>query len=107
MQEHRRHPRLDFGRRAWCEHPTLTLYLPVTNVSSGGMFLQTGAAFLPGETLKISIDADEDEETVVAEVEIVWTGRGARGSWGCGVRLTGFSSGEEAYRKILRKGSLR
>jgi len=103
MEDNRRHTRVGFERRAWCEHARLTLYLPITNVSHEGMFLLTGAAFRPGEQLKISIDSEESEEPVVADVEIVWTGRGTRGSWGCGVRVLNFSSGESQYRSLLRE----
>ena len=52
------------------------------------------SAFLPGEDLRVIIDAEEGEGTVAAMVEIVWTGVGDRGGWGCGVRLPRFVSGE-------------
>jgi hypothetical protein len=99
--ELRRHPRLDFEGRAWCEHKSLTLYLPVSNVSAGGLFIQTGAPMNAGQRLKVSfgpLRSGDDE--VVAKVEVVWTGKTQRGA-GIGCRLVSFVSGEEAYSRFL------
>lgn len=101
----RRHPRLDFEGRAWCEHQSLTLYLPVANVSAGGLFLQTGTPMSMGQRLKVSFGALEDgEEDVVAKVEIVWVGKSPRGAGvGVGCKLLSFVSGEEAYGRFLSR----
>ena len=97
----RRHPRLEFAGRAWCEHKHLTLYLPVANVSAGGIFLQTGAPFAAGERLQVSFGTpDPGQEEIVAKVEIVWTGKGPRGP-GVGCRVMGFVSGEDAYQRMI------
>lgn len=101
--EHRRHPRLEFEGRAWCEHQNLTLYLPVANVSAGGIFIQTGAPMGMGQRLKVSFGSLEpNDEAVVAKVEIVWTGKGRRGA-GVGCRITTFLSGEEAYNRMIAR----
>ena len=101
--EQRRHPRLEFEGRAWCEHKSLTLYLPVSNVSAGGLFLQTGTPMSTGQRLKVSFGPLEDgDEDVVAKVEIVWVGRTPRGA-GAGCRLLSFVSGEESYERLLAR----
>ena len=101
--DQRQHPRLDFEGRAWCEHKSLTLYLPVSNVSAGGIFIQTGTPMSTGQKLKISFGALEDgAEDVVAKVEIVWVGKSTRGA-GVGCRLLSFVSGEESYGRLLTR----
>jgi hypothetical protein len=101
--ELRRHPRLEFEGRAWCEHKSLTLYLPVSNVSAGGIFIQTGTPMSTGQRLKVSFGALEtDADEVVAKVEIVWVGKTPRGA-GVGCRLVSFVSGEEAYERFISR----
>ncbi len=102
-QDHRRHPRLEFEGRAWCEHQNLTLYLPVSNVSAGGIFIQTGAPMVTGQRLRVSFGTLEPgADEVVAKVEIIWTGKGRRGA-GVGCRFTSFLSGEEAYNRMIAR----
>ncbi len=100
MPETRKHRRLDFDRRAWCEHHSLTLYLPVSNVSMGGMFLQTTTLFEPGDRLKVSFEGPEPSEKIVAQVEIVWAHKAGRGS-GVGCRVLGFLRGGDSYGKLV------
>lgn len=101
--EQRQHPRHDFEGRAWCEHKSLTLYLPVSNVSAGGIFIQTGTPMSTGQKLKVTFGPLEDgAEDVVAKVEIVWVGKTARGA-GVGCRLISFVSGEESYERFLTR----
>jgi Tfp pilus assembly protein PilZ len=100
MYDLRGYRRVEFDRRAWCEHPHLTLYLPVSNVSRGGMFLQTSTPFEPGETLRVSFPASDSEEKIVVQVEIVWSCRAGRGS-GIGCRVTKFLHGEAAYCRLV------
>lgn len=99
----RRHPRLEFDGKAWCEHRSLTLYLPVINVSAGGVFIQTGAPLNTGQKLKVTLGPlQEGEEEVVARVEIVWTGKTRRGA-GVGCRLVSFESGQSAYERLIAR----
>jgi Tfp pilus assembly protein PilZ len=100
MPELRDHRRVEFERRAWCEHPQLTLYLPVSNVSRGGMFLQTSTPFEPGDALRVSFDARDGAGPIVAEVEVVWACRAGRSS-GVGCRVVAFLEGEEAYGRLV------
>jgi Tfp pilus assembly protein PilZ len=101
MHELRRHPRIEFERRVWCEHQALTLYLPLANVSMGGMFIQTSAAFRIGDTVRVSLDLDESSGArVVADVEIVWAGKTGR-TPGFGCRLLGFNEGEAHYARLV------
>lgn len=101
MEELRQHPRLEFERRGWCEHQALTLYLPIANVSRGGMFLQTSASFRVGDTVRVSLVLDEAPGgRVVADVEVVWSGRNGRAP-GFGCRLVGFCEGENTYLGLL------
>ena len=101
--DQRQHPRHEFEGRAWCEHKSLTLYLPVSNVSAGGIFIQTGTPMSTGQKLKVSFGPLEDgAEDVVAKVEIVWVGKTARGA-GVGCKLLSFVSGEESYERLLTR----
>jgi hypothetical protein len=101
--DHRRHPRLEFDGRAWCEHQNLTLYLPIANVSAGGIFIQTGAPMIAGQRLRVSFGSLEPgADEVVAKVEIIWTGKSRRGA-GVGCRFTSFLSGEEAYNRMIAR----
>lgn len=101
--DHRRHPRLEYEGRAWCEHRDLTLYLPIANISAGGLFIQTGAPLNTGDRLKVSFGVLEGgQEEVVAKVEIVWTGKSRRGA-GVGCRFTTFLSGEAAYNELIAR----
>ena len=97
MHNKRRHPRVVIDQRAWCEHNTLSLFLGVGNASRGGLFLQTGAPFLPGERLKLSFEGDD---RIVCEVEVVWVGR-SEGRRGCGVKFAAFQEGERSYYRLL------
>jgi len=101
MHEARRHPRIDFDRRVWCEHQALTLYLPLANISVGGMFLQTSAEFHVGDTVRVSLEVEEHSgERVVADVEVVWAGKTGR-TPGFGCRLLKFAEGESAYMRLM------
>ncbi|MFT3921253.1 MAG: PilZ domain-containing protein [Myxococcales bacterium] len=101
MHELRRHPRVEFDRKVWCEHQALTLYLPVSNVSVGGMFLQTSARFRVGDTVRVSLELEETTgERVVADVEVVWSGKTGRIP-GFGCRVVRFSEGESAYMRLV------
>ncbi len=107
QQEARRHPRVDFDRRVWCEHQDLTLYLPLANISVGGMFLHTSAGFQIGDTVRVSLEIEERSgQRVVADVEIVWAGRTGRVP-GFGCRLLKFSEGESAYLELMDRLSSR
>jgi Tfp pilus assembly protein PilZ len=101
MHELRRHPRVEFARKAWCEHASFTLYVHVANVSVGGMFLQTSAAFQEGETVRVSLEL-EDQAQVTADMQIVWIGRRGR-SPGVGCRVLRFSEGERAYVSLVER----
>ncbi len=100
MPDTRRHPRVEFDRRAWCEHPSLTLYLPVSNVSQGGMFLQTTTPFELGDQLRVSFDGAEPTDKIVAQVEIVWAHKAGKSS-GVGCRVLGFLRGGSEYGKLV------
>ena len=79
------------------------MYLPVANVSAGGLFIQTGTPMSTGQRLKVSFGPLEDgEEEVVAKVEIVWVGKTPRGT-GVGCRLVSFVSGEGAYGRFISR----
>jgi Tfp pilus assembly protein PilZ len=99
-RDHRHHRRVEFERRAWCEHQQLTLYLPVSNVSRSGMFLQTTTPFRTGDTLRVSFESSDGSERIVAQVEIVWACRAGRSS-GVGCRVTHFFQGEDAYGRMV------
>ena len=100
--ELRRHRRLDFDRRAWCEDQDLTLYLNVANLSRGGMFIQTGSPFPVGQALKVSFCSEEGEE-VVLEVEVVWFGRAPHGGPGVGCRLVSFARGRDVFTRLVER----
>lgn len=104
MREQRRHPRLEFDQRAWCEHDNLTLYLPVGNVSREGMFLQTTTPFALGDRMRVSFDPPaEGGESIIAQVEIVWSCKTARGTSGVGVKVLKMEQGAQQFARILER----
>jgi len=99
-------PRLELGRRAWCEHREITLYLPVVNISRGGLFLQTSTPLLAGERLRVSVLSGTP--SIVLEAEISWSRtRGCVAGVGC--QIVSFLDGVEQYAALLeqlRRGTL-
>jgi len=96
-RELRRGTRVDFHRRAWCEHRELTLYLLIENLSDGGLFIQTSTPLSLGDRLRICV---LDLPTIIVDVEIVWSlQHGRRGGVGC--RVSSFVQGAEAYSALL------
>lgn len=100
LQSHelRRHVRVEFQRRAWCEHRDWTLYLPIANLSHGGLFLQTSTAFAPGEPLRICLSAREP--LIIMEVEVMWSSPSGR-TVGVGCAITSFVQGSKAYGELV------
>ncbi|HEX5658108.1 MAG TPA: PilZ domain-containing protein [Polyangiales bacterium] len=96
LQEHRRHLRVDYQRRAWCEHRDWTQYLAITNLSHGGLFVQTPTPFLPGEQLRVAFS---DDGRIVLEAEVVWATRGRQVGVGC--RIVAFVEGEARYAAMI------
>lgn len=96
--ELRRHVRVDFQRRAWCEHRDWTLYLPIANLSHGGLFIQTSAGFARGEQLRICLT---DRDPLIAmEVEVMWSSPHGR-TVGVGCAIRSFVQGGEAYGNLV------
>jgi uncharacterized protein (TIGR02266 family) len=94
----RRAPRVDLKTKAWCEAGTTTLFIPIWNASSGGLFLQTLAPLPAGTHTTLRFRVDEESE-VVAEAEVVWSRQGEQG--GMGVRFTSFAAGGGAFARFL------
>ena len=89
--------------RAWCEGTATTLYVPVTNVGDGGLFVRTVSPLAPGEQVRLVLRPDDHEE-VVATGQVAWNRpRGEEGVAGMGVRLLAFEIGEDAYRRMIQR----
>jgi Tfp pilus assembly protein PilZ len=97
-RELRRHLRVDYRRRVWCEHSEWTQYLTITNLSDGGLFIQTPTPFKPGERLRVSF---ADEGRIVLEVEVVRATRVRQGGVGC--QVVAFLEGEARYADLLAR----
>lgn len=97
--ELRRHPRVDFRRRAWCEHRAFTLYLPLANLSHGGLFVQTSTPFASGELLRVCL-TDRDP-LIIVDVEVVWSAGGTRVGVGCAIKS--FVQGAESYSELVEQ----
>jgi Tfp pilus assembly protein PilZ len=95
-RELRRHLRVDYQRRAWCEHSDWTQYLAITNLSHGGLFIQTPTPFQPGELLRVSFT---DGARIVLETEVVWAMRGRQVGVGC--QVVAFLEGEARYAELI------
>jgi Tfp pilus assembly protein PilZ len=91
--------RVDFHRRAWCEHNDLTLYLLVENLSDGGLFIQTSTPLKLGERLRVCV---LDMPSIIVDVEIVWTLQHSRRG-GVGCRVISFAQGEDCYSALLAR----
>ena len=95
--EQRKGQRVEFQRRAWCEHHDLTLYLLIGNLSYGGMFIHTSTPFRAGELLRVTI---AETPRIVVDVQIVRCAQNARHG-GVGCRLISFVQGAERYAGLL------
>ena len=101
--DRRRHPRYATRMRVWCEGAATTLYVPVTNVAEGGLFVRTVSPLSPGETVRLVLRPDDHEE-VVATGHVAWSrGRGEEGIAGMGVSIDTFESGQDAYQRMLSR----
>jgi Tfp pilus assembly protein PilZ len=101
---------VDYRRRAWCEHRVFTLYLPLANLSHGGLFVQTSTPFASGEQLRVCL-TDRDP-LIIVDVEVVWAagvkravGRpseeGTRVGVGCAIKS--FVQGAESYSELVEQ----
>jgi hypothetical protein len=97
-RELRRASRLEFRRRAWCEHRDFTLYPAIMNLSRGGLFLQASTPLAVGERLKVTLL--QGEPGIVVDIEIVWVKRRGPGA-GFGCRIVGFVEGADQYGALL------
>lgn len=101
--ERRRHPRYATRMRVWCEGAATTLYVPITNVCDGGLFVRTVSPLPAGEHVRLVLRPDDHEE-IVAQGEVAWCRpRGEEGVSGMGVRLLTFEAGEDAYRRMIQR----
>jgi Tfp pilus assembly protein PilZ len=90
---------VDFRRRAWCEHRAFTLYLPLANLSHGGLFIQTSAPFASGEPLRVCLT--DKGPLIVVDVEVVWSRGGSGVGVGCVIRS--FAQGAESYSELVEQ----
>lgn len=109
QDERRRDPRYATRLRVWCEGQATTLYVPVTNVSAGGMFIRTVSPLAAGEELRVVLQPDAREpDKVVAVGSVAWSrARGDEGTPGMGVTLVRFERGEEVFQRLLQRLSRR
>ncbi len=112
VHERRHSARHKLRARAWCEAQGLTLYGRVGNVSATGMFLLTAAPLEPGTRVQVQLPLSDDEQTLVAEAEVVWSRDAARaeqldsaadrGASGLAVRFVDLSpAAQDALRALL------
>jgi hypothetical protein len=103
VQELRRHPRVDFAQRAWCEHRDWTLYLTISNVSQDGLFIQTSTPFARGELLRICLSSvARGAPLIELEAEVLWSSsRGRVVGVGCQIRQ--FAQGREQYCALVEQ----
>jgi Tfp pilus assembly protein PilZ len=96
-RELRRHLRVDYQRRAWCEHRDWTQYLAITNLSHGGLFVQTPTPFQAGEVLRVSFN--DGSAMISFEAEVVWASRARQVGVGC--QIVSFIEGEARYVELI------
>ncbi|MDB4988417.1 MAG: PilZ domain [Myxococcaceae bacterium] len=105
--ELRRHVRVEFQGRAWCEHRDWTLYLPIVNVSCDGLFIQTSTPFARGELLRVCLT---DRNPLVVplielEAEVRWSSSRGK-SIGVGCRILDFAQGADRYAELVEQLAL-
>lgn len=96
-REFRRHRRVAFQRRAWCEHRNWTQYLSITNLSHEGLFIQTPTPFEPGELLRVSFS--DGDAHFSFEARVIWTASARQVGVGC--QVVAFVEGEERYAALI------
>ncbi|MDB4972859.1 MAG: hypothetical protein JWN48_1200 [Myxococcaceae bacterium] len=105
--ELRRHVRVEFQRRAWCEHHDWTLYLPIVNVSLDGLFIQTSTPFARGELLRVCLTDRNPlvSQLIELEAEVMWASPRGR-VVGVGCRIRDFAQGAEHYGSLIEQLTL-
>lgn len=101
--ELRRYPRVEFSRRAWCEHRDWTLYLNIANVSQAGLFIQTSTAFARGELLRVCLSPlTLGAPLIELEVEVMWSSSRGR-AMGVGCQIRDFAQGRDEYLALVEQ----
>jgi len=97
--ERREYPRTAVECRCWCEASSTVTFLAMLNLSRGGAFLKTAVPIQVGHKVMLRWQLP-DEEQVEAVAEIIWSGRGASGPPGMGLRFVEVA-GSESLRRFL------
>ena len=102
--EARRHPRVEYQRRAWCEHHAFTLYLCIANLSHEGLFIQTSTPFARGERLRVALTdaAAGSSPPIEIEAEVRWSSTHGRAT-GIGCQIVLIAQGGERYAELVEQ----
>jgi hypothetical protein len=72
------------------------------DISRSGMFIMADDAPDVGQHLKVAFEGDEGR--IEFDAEVMWRGgKGEDSKIGMGVRIVSFSSGEDAYERIIKE----
>jgi uncharacterized protein (TIGR02266 family) len=97
--DRRKHLRLAWPQRCWCQASEISIYAQIGNVSEEGLFLRTPSPLSEGTaaTLRLRLGADEAEQVV--EAVVVWR----EDQRGMGLRFVSAPQGfEDRLRDLLR-----
>ena len=71
MSENRKHERVPTQLRCWCEGDNVTLYVRITNLSEGGLFVRTSTPLACGAQAVVRLTPGGDPE-LQARATVVW-----------------------------------
>lgn len=99
IAESRRYKRVELKTRCWCVGEGATLYVNITNIGAGGLFVKTFTPFRPGEKVKVRWTFPGEQAEHEAVTEVAWN-RDDRTPPGMGLR---FVSVRDETAEALRR----
>lgn len=101
MDEKRREQRFKSQQKVWCEGQDVKLAAQASDISMGGMALETGEPAEVGSTMKVSF-AVPDGSDVAVNMEVVWRKEKPEGKRvAMGLRVVDFEKGKEAFDRFV------
>jgi len=105
-KDRRRFKRYYYIRPCWCEGEEIAMFIVISNISKGGLFLKTANPLPIGRSALITFRPTSDRE-IIARVEVVWHSRGP--VWGSrstvsgmGTRLVDIVKGDKYFDMCLQ-----